>query len=224
MFCAQNYLSRLTALLQKAYGKRLIYVGLQGSYLRNEATDHSDIDIMVVIDNITPDDLSAYRQAIFQLEDPELSCGFICGKEDLLYWNPLEICHLLHSTKDHYGSLAELLPSYSRNDVVNFIKFSVNNLYHEICHRKIHSSEEKNRQKLAGSYRGVFFILQNLYYLQSGQFAGTKAELSSLLSGNDRLVLEHCIAYTNGEDFDFDESFSLLFHWCQEVLVRIDKI
>jgi len=224
MFCAENYLSRLTTLLQKAYGERLLYIGLQGSYLRDEATNHSDIDIMTVIDDITPKDLQTYRQAILQLENPELSCGFICGKEDLLCWNPLEICHLLHSTKDYYGILSELVPSYSKTDVVNFIKFSVNNLYHEICHRRIHSSEEKNRQKLAGTYRGVFFILQNLYFLQTGKFPATKTELASLLQGNDKLILERCMAYSKGEDFDFDESFSLLFYWCKETLAKTDKL
>ncbi|MBQ9141799.1 MAG: nucleotidyltransferase domain-containing protein [Lachnospiraceae bacterium] len=29
------------------FGDRLLYVGLQGSYLRGEATESSDIDIMV---------------------------------------------------------------------------------------------------------------------------------------------------------------------------------
>lgn len=53
MFNAASYISRLTALLIESFGDRLIYVGLQGSYLRGEATEASDIDPMVVIDQLT---------------------------------------------------------------------------------------------------------------------------------------------------------------------------
>lgn len=34
-----------------------MYIGLQGSYLRNEETKNSDIDIMAVIDNLSVEDL-----------------------------------------------------------------------------------------------------------------------------------------------------------------------
>ena len=34
MFNADDYLARLTGLLTDAFGPRVIYVGLQGSYLR----------------------------------------------------------------------------------------------------------------------------------------------------------------------------------------------
>ena len=50
MFNADDYLARLTGLLTEAFGSRLIYVGLQGSYLRGEAGPDSDIDAMVVLD------------------------------------------------------------------------------------------------------------------------------------------------------------------------------
>ena len=157
----ENYITNLIDLLQARYNGRLLYVGLQGSYLRGEATENSDIDIMVVIDKLTVADLDYYRTIIQSLEYSEKSCGFICGKEDLTNWNPLEICHLLHSTKDYFGALQELVPSFTESDIRNFVKLSLNNLYHEICHRYIHSSHLKNISHLPITYKGVFFILQN---------------------------------------------------------------
>ena len=50
MFDLQSYLSRLLSLLRRTFGPRLVYLGLQGSYLRGEATENSDIDVMAVID------------------------------------------------------------------------------------------------------------------------------------------------------------------------------
>ena len=221
MFIVDEYIPTLIKLLKTAYKERLLYVGLQGSYLRGEATENSDIDIMVVISNMSVADLTKYREAISSLEDYDKSCGFICGIEELCNWNPLEICHLLHTTKDYYGTLEKLIPKYTETDVRNFVKMSLGNLYHEICHRYIHASKEKNVSKLPFTYRSVFFILQNLYYLNSGKFVGTKKELREVLSGKDRLVLETAIFLDNGTEFDFDEAFDLLFTWCKETIISI---
>ena len=218
MFDIGNYISRLIALLQRQFGARLSYVGLQGSYLRGEATDHSDIDVMVVIDELSVSDMDHYRVIIQSLEHFEKSCGFICSKADLANWNPLEIWHLLNGTKDYYGVLRELVPAYTEHDIRNFVKLSINNLYHEICHRYIHATPDKSVTKLPVAYKGVFFILQNLYYLKHGEYIATKTELLSLLDGKNHAVLERSIEFDHGISHDFSESFELLFGWCQDVL------
>ncbi len=220
MFNPDQYISSLTALLRERFGDRLVYVGLQGSYLRGEAAEDSDIDIMVVIKDITTADLKAYRDAIEKLENCEKSCGFICGMEELKNWNPLEIFHILHTTKDYSGVLRELVPEYTEHDVRSFVKLSLGNLYHELCHRFIHSSKEKNEAALPYTYKGVFFVLQNLHYLESGSFIGTKKELLEVLCGRDRLVLETSIALGKGEPYDFDQAFDLLLTWCGEAMAR----
>ena len=173
---------------------------------------------MVVIDELSVADLDSYRGIIESLSDFDKSCGFICSKKDLENWNPLEICNLLHSTKDYFGILRELVPEYTEQDIRNYLKFSINNLYHEICHRYIHADRERNIQAFPFTYKGAFFILQNLHYLRSGEFAGTKAELLKRLEGKDYAVLERLLAYNSGKNCDFAQSYELLFHWCQETL------
>ena len=221
MFKVDVYLNSLIELLKAYFKERLLYVGLQGSYLRGEATENSDIDIMVVISNMTVADIAKYRKAISSLEDYDKSCGFICGIEELQNWNPLEICHIIHTTKDYYGTLKKLVPEYTETDVRNFVKMSLGNLYHEICHRYIRASKEKNVSKLPFTYRSVFFILQNLYYLNIGKFVGTKKELQEVLSGKDKLVLYTVISLSNGKKFEFDEAFDLLFTWCKEKIINV---
>ena len=221
MINIENYIERLIILLRDQFNWRLQYVGLQGSYLRGEATDYSDIDIMVVIDELSVADLDSYRSVIESLDYFDKSCGFICSAADLKNWNPLEICHLLHSTKDYYGTLAELVPEYTERDIRNFVKMSVNNLYHELCHRYIHGDPSKNIQHLPATYKGVFFILQNLHHLKHGVFIGTKAELLPVLSGKDRAVLERSLELNNSHSYDFADSFELLFTWCQETMKTV---
>ena len=218
MIDVQIYMSELTTYLETTFGERLLYVGLQGSYLRGEATEESDIDAMVVLDDMTVRDLDTYRSIIMSLGDYEKSCGFICGRAELAGWNPLEICHLLHTTKDCYGTLSALVPSYDEADIQNYIKISAGNLYHEICHRYIHADAEANRKNLPFTYKGVFFILQNMYYLKTGVFAMTKKELLTMLSDEDRAVMETAMLLADGKNYDFDKALETLFCWCGNVL------
>ncbi len=221
MINIEEYINKIIEKLKIIFTDRLIYVGLQGSYHRGEATEKSDIDIMVVIDELTVSDLESYRSMINSLEYSGKMCGFICSKNDIKNWNPLEICNLLNTTKDYYGILSELVPEYSNNDIKNFVKISLTNLYHEICHRYIYSNEINNMEKLKYSYKSVFFILQNIYYLENNKFIKTKSELLNLLNGKNREVLEISILLNNVKEYDFNKYFKLLFTWCRETLENI---
>lgn len=220
MFDVKTYMESLIDGLKGQFGERLLYVGLQGSYLRGEATENSDLDVVVVLDSLTTADLESYRELVNSLPQPEKACGFICGREELANWNPLEICSLLHATRDHYGELASCVPEYTRADVVNFVKLGVGNLYHELCHRFLHADGEKNRRKLPGTYKGVFFLLQSVYYLRDGIFYPTKEALLPQLRKEDRAVMDMAIRLAREETWDFREAFELLLCWCKRILVE----
>lgn len=221
MIRIEEYIDELTDILADAFGERLVYIGLQGSYLRNEAMENSDIDIMAVIDDISVEDLDTYRQALVSIGNFDKSCGFICGRADLSHWNPLELCHLLNTTKDYYGELKNLVPAYTMEDERNYVKFSLNNLYHEICHRYIHADREHNISRLPVTCKSVFYIVQHLHYLRTGNFVPTKRELLECVQDEDKAVLELGISLRNDDGYDFDRAFSLLFRWCQSALARI---
>ena len=221
MFRIDEYIDNLITLLKDVFGERLMYIGLQGSYLRNEETKNSDIDIMAVIDNLSVEDLKTYQKALVSVGNFDKSCGFICGKADLEHWNPLEICHLLNTTKDYYGELKKLVPAYTVEDKKNYVKLSLNNLYHEICHRYVHADREYNILKLPITCKSVFFIIQHLYYLNSGNFIPTKRELLECVQDENKIVLELSISLQDHMDYDFDTAFLVLFNWCQNALSKL---
>ncbi len=221
MFELKKYLNDLLILLKEKFDKRLLYIGLQGSYLRNEADENSDIDIMVIIDEMTVHDLSDYKNVLISVGYFEKSCGFICGKLEMANWNPLEVCHLLHTTKDLIGRLADFVPAYMAEDEKNYIKLSLGNLFHELCHGYIHSDRENNIVRLPLSYKSAFFILQNMYYIDSGIFIATKRELIQHLKDNDKEVMEMAILIKDNKEYDFDYAFKVLFTWCQNVIITI---
>ena len=219
MLRLEKYLNDLLALIKEKFDKRLLYVGLQGSYLRNEADEYSDIDIMVIIDEMTVHDLDDYKRVLISIGYFERSCGFICGKSEMANWNPLEVCQLLHTTKDLYGKLADFVPTYTVEDEKNYIKLSLGNLFHEICHRYIHSDREKNVVRLPLTYKSVFFIIQNMYYIDSGIFIDTKRELIKHLKNQDKEVMEMAIMLKDNKEYDFNYAFDLLFTWCQNAII-----
>ncbi len=217
-FDIADYCARLERALLEAFGEKLLYLGLQGSYLRGEATDASDIDIMAILETLDLGDMDAYRAVLAWVGDEARACGFICSRGDLAAWNPMELCHLKHTTKDLYGSLANFLPPWTVEDERNYIKISLNNLYHAMCHGYIHRSPEYRRESLLSYYKSAFFILQNTHYLESGctEFLVTKAELTEKLRGEDRRVMETLLARSADAELDPEAQFALLFHWCQQ--------
>ena len=241
-----EYVKTLIKALQEEFGERLLYVGLQGSHLRKEAERNSDIDIMAVLDALNPEDLDAYRRVVKALDYADRSCGFLCGKRELANWNSCEICHLIHTTKDCFGRLAELVPEYTEADVLAYIRIMTGNLYHALCHSRVHGfvpgegaemvpKERRNsaqadwERRLPGAFKEAFFILQNKQYLESGIFAVSRAELAGLLSGTDAKVLKETVA---AKDFPAEKAdgeaeksnsaserrFVLLFDWCKQTL------
>ena len=217
-FNIDNYLENLISRCKESFGDRLVYAGLQGSYLRGEATDNSDIDVMIVIDGFSVEDMKTYRGILKEISWYEKSCGFICGKEELINWNPLEALQLKYTTKDLFGKLENLLPPATRQDEVNYIKISLGNFYHEICHRYIHAGEEKSRNKLRASSKQLYFVIQNLHYLESGEFLLKKSDLKAALSAQDREML--CIPELP-DDYDFDKTYEAVITWCQKAFARI---
>ena len=221
MFDINNYLQNLITACISAFADRLLYVGLQGSYLRGEANAESDIDVMIVIDGLIVRDMDVYREILQQVGDYERSCGFICGKDEILRWNPLEVCQLKYTTKDLYGTLSAFLPESSRADEINYVKLSLGNLYHELCHRYIHADLEKNKNRFRSACKGFFYLIQNLYYLESGTFIATKRELKTVVCDDDRMMLAMSEL---PDDFDFGKAFDFVFAWCQTAFRRIDGI
>ncbi|HEY9246921.1 MAG TPA: nucleotidyltransferase domain-containing protein [Candidatus Methanoperedens sp.] len=66
----KGILEMAKATLQKIYGKRLKGIILYGSYARGEAVEGSDIDLIVLLDNMQNpmDELEMYSKEIHQLD------------------------------------------------------------------------------------------------------------------------------------------------------------
>ena len=219
MLDAKACMHDLAPRLRTAFGERLVYLGLQGSYARGEADERSDLDVMCVLEGLSLADLDAYRQIILELPWAEKACGFICGWAELAAWNPLEIACLLRSTEDWVGSLRALVPECTREDLRRYVQMSVGNLYHELCHRRIYRGAARSVEALPGCGKMALYMIQALTLLETGSFPRTMAELTALPCALDAKVAERALSLRRG-DSPCEQDCALLLDWCRQALDR----
>ena len=212
------WMDELKDKLLALFGERLVYLGLQGSFRRGEATKTSDIDVMTVIKDLSIADLDSYRDIVETMEQSGRACGFICGLQELQNWPRYELFQVMADTKDIYGELKAILPPFSDRDVEDFVRINAANLYHALSHRYLYESREQNIRMLPFCYKGCFYILMNLTYLRTGEVFSTRTEFLGRLSGDDRTVLETAMGKSPVTNCNFLEKFSLLLGWCRGLL------
>ncbi len=89
------WISQFLQTLNENFGDRVWFVGLQGSYSRGEAKETSDIDIVVILDELSVADIQTYNTMLDSIPNRELLCGFLSGKEDILNWEPSDLFSVL---------------------------------------------------------------------------------------------------------------------------------
>ncbi len=184
----ESWMTDVIEKLKNEFGKRLLMVGLQGSYRRNEPTEKSDFDIAVILDTLNLDDLDKYRSILVTMPEYEKACGFISGKQELLNWPKHEIFQFLEDTQVYYGTLQGMLPEYTIEDIKNNIKINSVNMYHILCHTYV-STKELNAEILKDFYKGTYYILKMKHYVETGEILKSKLELYEKLEAEDKEIL-----------------------------------
>ncbi len=222
-FEVQKWLEVLTGKIKSEYGSRVLFIGLQGSYFRGEATEDSDIDIIVVLDALSGDDLKAYRNIIKAMDHSEKACGFICGKEELDAWPKQDIFHLIYDSEALYGSWDDIISRPSEEDIRDSIRFEASNIYHEVCHRYIYCEDLKlGVEKLKGAYKRSFFLMQEIVFLNHHIYVKTKQEMLSYFDKETRDILYTSIMWDHLKE-DRELRPECYFNWITEWSSRVLK-
>ena len=201
--------------LQEKFSQNLLFVGLQGSYNRGEATDSSDIDLIVILENLTFEDLKRYRLIIDSLPHKEKACGFISGKNELQNWSKADMFQFYYDTKSLYGKLEDIIQPPSLDEIKQSIKISSENLYHATVHSFVHSNNYV--EDLQNLYKMTFFILQAKYFVQTNNYIPTKKQLVEQLNETEKEILNICINKENILNYSQSEIETLyckLIEWC----------
>ena len=199
--------------LNHTFENRVWFVGLQGSYGRGEATETSDIDVVVILDELSAMDIQTYNKMLDTLPHRELICGFLSGKDDIMNWEPSDLFQFYYDTTPIKGSLDEVLTVVDESAVNRAIKFGACNIFHGCIHNMLH---EKSEDILRGLYKSASFVIQAIVFKQNGNYIKHQEELLQAVSSNERGIIETFLNLKNGGTVDFTPMSETLFAWSKK--------
>ena len=199
--------------LDQNFRNRVWFVGLQGSYARGEATETSDIDVVVILDELSATDIARYGAMLDTLPHRELICGFLSGKADIMNWESSDLFQFCYDTTPIKGNLEDVMAIVDESAVSRAIKIGVCNIFHGCVHNMLH---EKSEDILRGLYKSASFVVQAIVFKQTGKYIKYQEELRRLASIDERKIVEIFWDLKNGKAVDFKLMSEILFTWAQK--------
>ena len=213
MIDINNWINRFLKVLNDTFGERVWFVGLQGSYGRGEARDTSDIDVVVILDQLSAADIQKYNTMLDTLPNRELICGFVSGKNELLDWEPSDLFQFYHDTTPIKGSLEDVVAVVDETAVNRAIKIGACNIYHGCVHNMVH---EKSEDVLKGLYKSASFVVQAIAFKQTGKYVKHQSELRDVVLNDERVIFDTFLHLKNGGTVDFNSMSEALFVWAKK--------
>ena len=199
--------------LNKFFENRVWFVGLQGSYGRDEATEASDIDVVVILDELTAADIQSYNTMLDSLSHRELICGFLSGKDEIMNWEPSDLFQFCHDTTPIQGSLDEVLLAVDESAVNRAIKIGSCNIFHGCVHNMLY---EKSEDILRGLYKSASFVIQAIAFKQTGNYIKHQKELLQVVSPDEQFIIDTFLKMKHLELVDFNLMSETLIVWSKK--------
>ena len=203
--------------LNETFANRVWFVGLQGSYGRGEATETSDIDIVVILDELSVIDIQTYNDMLDTLSHRELICGFLSSKNEIMNWEPSDLFQFCYDTIPIKGSLDEVMTVIDESAVNRAIKIGVCNIFHGCVHNMLY---EKSEDVLRGLYKSATFVVQAIAFKQTGNYIRHQKELLQVVSSNEQVIIDTFMNLKNGGTVDFDLMSEILFTWSKNLIAK----
>ena len=199
--------------LNHTFENRVWFVGLQGSFARGEATENSDIDVVVILDELSAMDIQNYNKMLNTLSHRELICGFLSGKDDIMNWEPSDLFQICYDTTPIKGSFDEVMAVVDENAVNRAIKIGACNIFHGCVHNMLH---EKSEDILRGLYKSASFVVQAIVFKQTGNYIKHQEELLIVANLNEQSIINTFLSLKKGGTVDFTPMSETLFAWSKK--------
>ena len=199
--------------LNETFANRVWFVGLQGSYGRGEATETSDIDVVVILDELSAMDIQTYNDMLDTLSHRDLICGFLSGKSEVLNWEPSDLFQFCHDTTPIQGSLDEVMAVIDESVVNRAIKIGTCNIFHGCVHNMLY---EKSEDILRGLYKSASFVVQAIVFKQTGNYIIHQKDLLQVVPFDERVIVETFLNLKNGGTVEFNLMSETLFAWSKK--------
>ncbi len=215
MININSWLKEFTSALNETFSNRIWFVGLQGSYGRNEANENSDIDIVVILDELNAKDIQTYSLMLDRLPHREKICGFLSGKSEIFNWEISDLFQFIYDTKPIKGSLDELFSFIDADAVDRAIRIGACNIYHGCVHNMLH---EKSVETLKSLYKSASFVVQAIYFKQNGEYIRLQKDLLLKAAFDEKIIINNYLCLKSGTDIDFENFSEALFNWSKNII------
>ena len=219
MMDIKKWMNTFLNAVNTTFTNRIWFVGLQGSYGRGEATETSDIDVVIILDQLSATDIQAYNAMLDGLPYRELICGFLSGKDELLNWESSDLFQFYYDTTPIQGSLDELLAVIDEASIDRAIKIGACNIYHGCVHNMLH---EKSDDILRELYKSASFVVQAIAFRQTGKYLKQQKELLRVVSSDECGIIETFLSLKSGGKVDFYLMSEALFAWSKKWITEND--
>ncbi len=170
-----------------AFGQeRIVCIGIQGSYGRGEATDSSDIDVVLILDKVELKDLNTYHNTLERASNRDKICGFVSGRQELQNWEASDLFTFYYDTRVLVGNLDFVLPRLTMEAARRSVLTGACNIYHACSHNYIHESDVEILRALQ---KALFFVLRIKHFCMTCDFISAKHRLLHLLPEEEQLLL-----------------------------------
>lgn len=210
MIDLKDWMGNFCHTLKETFGERIWFAGLQGSYGRGEATETSDIDLVVILDELTVKDIQRYDDMLGKMPHRDLVCGFLSGKQEIFNWEPSDLFQFCYDTMPIIGSLTEVLEMVDETAVSRAIKIGACNIYHGCVHNMLY---EKSEDILIGLYKAASFVVQAIAFQQTNHYISKQKDLMNEVSYEEKKIVETYLLLKNGGKVQFDAMSEALFRW-----------
>lgn len=209
-----TWMNDLIDQLKTEFKERLVLVGLQGSRARGEQREDSDIDVVIVVEDLNADDLASYRSVIQKMPHAELACGFIGSPDVLAAWPRHDVFNLVNDTDIRYGSFDFMNTKFTVEEARLAAETCASEIYHALCHTVVF---EPNLLPdiLQGCLKSIFFGIRAKHFAQTGKFVNSRVQLLNLVNDSERWLLQ---AYDKDVQMDNKELASKLLRWSNDEL------
>ena len=149
------------------------------------------------------------------LPNRDLICGFISGKAELQNWEASDLFQFYYDTTPIKGTLDSLLDRVDKQAVKRAIRIGACNIYHACVHNFVH---EKSDDILRSLYKSAVFVIQAVWFYETGKYIKSKAELQKAINPPSA-VLTTAQELKNDAKVKLEEMSELLLNWAKTIIV-----
>lgn len=150
-------------------------------------------------------------------------CGFVGSAEILKSWNEGELLQLYFDTVPVYGNLDFIKDSVMDEAAAKLVLQNSCLIYHACCHNFLFDEEQAILKEL---YKTAVFTVQAKYYYVHHVYVSKHSELSNVVIGADKEILETAIKLKMKDRLtaeQFTAYGELLLQWSSDNIIAYGK-